>query len=91
MSLFEKRNGKYVCVRDMSASDIVSLSIKDIEYYSYNGWVKKFFAQPLLFVDILKKFQSIIFFCLRLRLLSPTSATTSTAAITATATPGTTT
>ena len=22
MSLFEKRNGKYVCVRDMSASDI---------------------------------------------------------------------
>ena len=23
MSLFEKRNGKYVCVRDMSASDIV--------------------------------------------------------------------
>jgi ketosteroid isomerase-like protein len=23
MSLFEKRNGKYVCVRDMSASDVV--------------------------------------------------------------------
>jgi ketosteroid isomerase-like protein len=23
MSLFEKRNGKYVCVRDMSASDII--------------------------------------------------------------------
>ncbi len=23
MSLFEKRNGKYVCIRDMSASDIV--------------------------------------------------------------------
>ncbi|MGO8055672.1 hypothetical protein, partial [Rhizobium leguminosarum] len=22
MSLFEKRNGKYVCVRDMSASDV---------------------------------------------------------------------
>jgi len=22
MSLFEKRNGKYVCVRDMSASDM---------------------------------------------------------------------
>ncbi len=34
MSLFEKRNGKYVCVRDMSASDVISLINKRYSIYS---------------------------------------------------------
>ena len=42
MSLFEKRNGKYVSVRDMSASDIQLPVNKRDRIYSCSGWVKTF-------------------------------------------------
>ena len=53
MSLFEKRNGKYVCVRDMSASDM-PLEIKDSEFVFRRGCPKR--VIPNLFQNLIFRF-----------------------------------